>query len=159
MSLFIDIILISTPYLPGRQQVVTSNTGPILVFPLIQPFGSDVSSSLGKVYSRHAIEYVNCENSSVSFVMKNCPTSTTVRNPASVKNCSICLVVTTFQFVLRIFAIKILYVQDHPSKACLSSSPLAQTRNSTVLPQRVSRSIEIGSYSSHISATAPKRLS
>ena len=84
--LFTDIILISTPYLPCRQQVVTSNTGPILVFPLIQPFGSDVSSSLGKVYSRQATESVNCENSSVSFVMKYCPTSTTVRNPASVQN-------------------------------------------------------------------------
>ena len=69
-----------------RQQVVTSNTGPILVFPLIQPCGSDDSSSLGKVYSRQATESVNCENSSVSFVMKYCPTSTVVRNPASVQN-------------------------------------------------------------------------
>ena len=80
MSLFTDIILISTPYLPCRQQVVTSNTGPILVFPLIQPFGSDESSSLGKVYSRQATESVNFENSSVSFVMMYCPTSTVVRN-------------------------------------------------------------------------------
>ena len=29
--------LISTPYLPCKQQVTTSNTGPILVFPGIQP--------------------------------------------------------------------------------------------------------------------------
>ena len=65
---------------------MTSNTGPILVFPLIQPFGSDESSSLGKVYSRQATESVNCENSSVSFVMKYCPTSTVVKNPASVHN-------------------------------------------------------------------------
>ena len=86
MSLFIDLILISTPYLPCWQQVVTSNTGPILVFPRVQPFGSDVSSSLGKVYSRQATESVNCENSSVSFVMKYCPTSTVVRNPASVQH-------------------------------------------------------------------------
>ena len=86
LSLFTDIILISTPYLPCRQQVATSNTGPILVFPRIQPFGSDASSSLGKVYSRHPTASVNCEKSSVSFVMKCCPTSTTVRNPASVQN-------------------------------------------------------------------------
>ena len=39
LSLFMDMILISTPYLPCKQQVATSNTGPILVFPLIQPFG------------------------------------------------------------------------------------------------------------------------
>ena len=32
----------STPYVPCRQQVATSNTGPILLFPLIQPFGSKI---------------------------------------------------------------------------------------------------------------------
>ena len=64
---------------------MTSNTSPILVFPRIQPFGSDDFSSLGKVYSRHVTGSVNCENSSVSFVMKYCPTSTVVRNPASVQ--------------------------------------------------------------------------
>ena len=37
---------------------MTSNTGPILVFPRIQPFGSDKRSSLGKVYSRQATESV-----------------------------------------------------------------------------------------------------
>ena len=65
---------------------MTSNTGPILVFPRIQPFRSDDFPSLGKVFSRHVTESVNCENSSVSFVMKYCPTSTVVRNPASVQN-------------------------------------------------------------------------
>ena len=60
--------------------------GPILVFPRIQPFGSYESSSLGKVYSRQATESLICENSSVSFVMKYCPTPTVVRNPASVQN-------------------------------------------------------------------------
>ena len=79
LSLFIDSIPISTPYLPCRQQVVTSNTDPIMVFPRIQPFGSDELSSLGNVYSRQATESVNCENSSVSFGMKYCPTSTVVR--------------------------------------------------------------------------------
>ena len=44
------------------------------------------SESLGKVYSRQATASVNCENYSVSFVMKCCPSSTTVRNPASVQN-------------------------------------------------------------------------
>ena len=64
---------------------MTSNTGPILVFPRIQPFGSNNFSSLGKVYSRKATDSVNCENSSVCFVMKYCPSSTVVRNPASVQ--------------------------------------------------------------------------
>ena len=62
-SLFTDSILISTPYFPCRQQVVTSKTGPILVFPRMQPFGSEKLSSLGKVYSRQAAESVNCEKS------------------------------------------------------------------------------------------------
>ena len=65
---------------------MTSNTGPILVFPPIQPFGSDNFSSLGKMYSRQATDSVNCENSSVSLVMKYCPTSTFVGNPASAPN-------------------------------------------------------------------------
>ena len=64
---------------------MTSNTGPILVFPYIQPFGSVVLSSRGKVYSRHVTGSANCKNSSVCFVMKYCPTSTVFRNPASVQ--------------------------------------------------------------------------
>ena len=47
--------------------------------------GSSKLSSLGKVYSRQATDNVSCENSSVSSVMKYCPTSTVVRNPASVQ--------------------------------------------------------------------------
>ena len=82
--------LISTPYLPCRQLVVSSNAGPLLVFPRIQPFGSDEFSSPGKVYSRQATESVNCEKSSVSFVMKYCPASTVVRNPASVRDLRLC---------------------------------------------------------------------
>ena len=82
---FTDSVQISTPYLPCRKLVVTSNTSSILVFPRIQPFGSDDFSSFGKVYSRHATGSVICENSSVSSVMKYCPTSTVVRNPASVQ--------------------------------------------------------------------------
>ena len=38
------------------------------------------------MYSRQATESVNFENSWVSFVMNYCPTSTVVRNPASVHN-------------------------------------------------------------------------
>ena len=64
---------------------MTSNRGPILVFPRIQLFGSDDFSSLGKVYSRHATDSLNCENSSVSFVVKYCPTPTVVRNPTSIQ--------------------------------------------------------------------------
>ena len=114
-----NLILISTPYLPCKQQVATSNTGRILVFPLIQPFGSDESSSLGKVYSRQATEYVNCENS-VSFVMKYCPTSTVVKNPASVQKLLNMSCRDNFSIrSLFFFAIEILYVQDHHhSKAC-----------------------------------------
>ena len=48
--------------------------------------GQMIFSSLGKVYSRYVTGSVICENSPVSFVMKNCPTSTVVRNPASVQN-------------------------------------------------------------------------
>ena len=55
--------------------VVSSITGPILVFPRMQPFGADDFSSFGKVYSRQATASVNCENYAVCFV----------RNPASVQ--------------------------------------------------------------------------
>ena len=79
-------LLISTPYLPSKQLVVTSGAGPILVFTRIQLFGSDDFSSLGKENSRQATESVSCEISSVSVVMKYCPTSIFVRNPASVQN-------------------------------------------------------------------------
>ena len=47
LSLFTDSILNSTPYLPCKKLVVTCNTGKILVFTLIQPFGSDDFSSRG----------------------------------------------------------------------------------------------------------------
>ena len=62
------LILIFTPYLHSKQQVVNSNANPVLVFPRIQPFESVESASVDKVCSR--LPTVNCENSSVSFVMK-----------------------------------------------------------------------------------------
>ena len=80
-----DQSLISTPYLPCKQLVVTSNTGPIFVFPWIHPLGCDDPSSLGRVYSRQATAW-NCVKSPVSLVMKYCPISTTFRNPASKQN-------------------------------------------------------------------------
>ena len=85
LSLSKDQILISTPYLPCQKLVTTSNTGPTLVFPWIQPIGCEASSSLGRVYSRQANAW-NCERSSVFFVMKYCPISTTLTNPASIHN-------------------------------------------------------------------------
>ena len=48
LSSFTDSILISTPYLHCKQQVVTSNTGPFLVSPRIQSFGSDDFHPLAK---------------------------------------------------------------------------------------------------------------
>ena len=44
LSLFQDLILISTPYLLCKQLVATSNMCPILVFPWIYPFGCDFVS-------------------------------------------------------------------------------------------------------------------
>ena len=130
LSLFRDIILISTPHLPCKQQVATSNTGPILVFPWTHPFGCDASSSLGRVYSRQAAAR-NCENSAVSFVMKYC-----ILHPYKI--CSICLVVIAFQFVLHTVAIEDLCEQSHHNpKALMSWSRLARAKNSIVLPQRV----------------------
>ena len=87
LPLFTDSILLSTPYLACKQLVVTyyqhgSNFG----VPSNPSFRVRWFSSLGKVYSRRATDSVNCANYSVSFVMKYCPTSTVVRNPASVQN-------------------------------------------------------------------------
>ena len=53
-----DSILVSIPYVPCMQLAVTSNTGPILVGPGKQPFGSDDFSSLGKVYSRQTTDKI-----------------------------------------------------------------------------------------------------
>ena len=85
LSVFVDIILISSPYLPCKQQVLTSNTGPILVFPLIQPFGSDLRLLATCIHDRPLHLWI-VKNSAVSFVMKYCPISTTLRNPASIQN-------------------------------------------------------------------------
>ena len=130
----------------------------MLVFPRIQPFGSDVSSSLGKVYSRQATESVNCENfSSVSFVMKYCPTSTVVRNPATVQK------LLTLSCCDN-FSIRSLYLCNRSSSGCAESSVKGMcvfitfgTNNgldcnsTTGLPFLSWQE----SHCSHISATAP----
>ena len=86
LSLFKDEIMISTPYLPCKQLTGCNFLyGPNLCVPLDPSFGYDASSSLGRVYSRHATAW-NWENPAVSFVMKYCPISTTFRNPASIHN-------------------------------------------------------------------------
>ena len=132
LSLFTDLILISTPYLPCRQQVVNSNTGPILEFPLIQPFGS----SLGKVY---VAESVNCENYSMSFVMRYCPTSWIIRNPVSVQNLLNLSCCDNFSIRSPYLCNRIFWCAgSHYSKTRLSWSHFTQAKNSTVLPQRVS---------------------
>ena len=139
LSLFTDSILISTPYLPCKQLVVTSNTGSTLVFPRIQPFRSVDFASRGKVYSRHVTGSVDCKNSSVSFVMKYCPTSTVFRTLASVQiliNRSCCLREPFHSFCT--FAINFL-VQELQSKVKVLSSTilLARTMGQIVLPARV----------------------
>ena len=119
---------------------MTSDTGPILVFPQIQPCGPDDLSSLGKVHSRHVTGSVNCENSSVSFVMKYCPTSTVFRNPASILIVlSIDLVVEAFPLVLCASARDFL-VQESQSRmwVSLSISLLARKMGRISLPQQVS---------------------
>ena len=65
-----------------------------LWLPIRTQFGCSLESNLsdqmisffGKVYQRQATDSVNCENSSLSFVMKYGPTLSIVKNPASVRN-------------------------------------------------------------------------
>ena len=92
-----------------------------------------------RVYSRQATASVNCENYAVSFVMKYCPISTTLKKPPTIQN------------LLSLsrcdnFSIRSLYCcnkkdlcehGDHNPKALLSWSILARMRNSIVLPQPV----------------------
>ena len=133
---------------------MTSNTGPILVFPRIQPFGSYDFSSLGKVYSRHATDSVNCENSSVSFVMKYCPTPTVVRNPQ----------VLITRFCCESLSTRSWYFCNWSS--CAGSSgesvgvfvnKLVGTNNGSDSPANTSLSVLTWQalYSSHKSETAP----
>ena len=65
--------------------VLTSNTGPILVFPWIHPFGCDVESSLGRVYSRQVTALKLSKNTTV-FRHEILSHFTTCTNPASIHN-------------------------------------------------------------------------
>ena len=69
------------------------NTGPILVFPLIQPFGCDASSSLGRVYSRQATALIVWEFRSVfrHEILSNFNNIHKILRPYKI--CSICFVV------------------------------------------------------------------
>ena len=75
---------------------------------------------IGRAYSRQAT-VLYCVRSPVSFVMKYCPTSTTLINPASMQIFSIFLVVKASQFVLHIVAIEDFdSLGHHNSKELLS---------------------------------------
>ena len=77
---------------------MTFNTGQILKFPRIHPFGWEAWSSRRRVYLRQATKR-NCQKSPVSLVTKYCPTSTTRMNPASFKIYSLCFLVKAIQLV------------------------------------------------------------
>ena len=121
-SLFMDSTLISTPDLPCRQQVVTSNTGPILVFPRIQPLGSDQLSSLGKAYSDKPL------NLWIVKILQCLSPWNTVRLQLwsgilhQYKICALCLVVITFQFVHYIFAMDPFFWHDETRKSQYKNS-------------------------------------
>ena len=70
------------------------------MFPWIQPFGCDA----GRVHAREAT-VLNCVTTPVSFVMKYCPFSTTLKIPHPLRIYSLFLV-KTIQLVLRIVAIE-----------------------------------------------------
>ena len=138
------------------------------VFPIRVQFWCSLASNLssqmifhllGKLYSRHVTGSVNCENSSVSFVMKYWPTSTVVRNPASIQN-----------FITRScgdnFSIRSWYLCR--SSSCAGSSVKGMcvfitlgTNSGLDCPATTSRPILSWQvlHSSHISETAPKILS
>ena len=104
----------------------------------VPSFGSDDFSSSGKMYSRHATDSVNCENSSVSFVMKYFPTSTVVKNPASVQifiNLSGCDSLST----RSCYFCNSFLAQNHRSNVWVFSSTSfsAQTVGQIVLPKQV----------------------
>ena len=139
---------------------MTSNTGPILVFPRIQPFGSVDFSSRGKVYSRHVTGSVNCKNSSVCFVVKYCPTSTVFRNPASVQ------IFDQYDLVVRSFSTRSLYFcnkfscsQEFQSKVWVSLSVILLARTMGQIASATYKFLlflfDKLLYSSHKSETAP----
>ena len=105
LSLFKDIILISTPYLPCKQQVATSNMGPILLFPWIHPFGCDdlhlLEECIRDMPLHKILKNLRCLS---SWSIVQFQQHSGILHPY--KNYLICLVVTAFQFVLHIVAIE-----------------------------------------------------
>ena len=98
------------------------------------------------VYSRHATESVVCENSSESFVMKYCPTSTVGRKPASVQNFINLSCCDNFSIRSAGSSFKGMFVFITPG-----------TNNGLACPFTTGLSVLSwqDSHSSHISATAP----
>ena len=91
----------------------------------------------------------------MSFVMKYCPTSTVVRNPASVQNLITRSGCDNFSIRPGIFAIDHLLVQDHRSKVCVFIT--LGTNNGLDSPATTSRPVLSWQvlHSSHKSETAP----
>ena len=133
----------------------------ILVFPRIQPFRSDDFSSLATVYSRHVTGSADCRNLSVCIVMKNCPTSTVVRNPASVQNwltrfCCDGLSSRSWYFCNRSSCKK-----SSVESVGVLINELVCTNNGSDCPVKTTLTVLTWKtmYSSHKSETAPSRLS
>ena len=130
------------------------------MFPRVQPFGSDEFLSLGKVYSRQPTESVNCENSSVSFVMKYCPTSTVVRNPASVQNLitrSCCDNLSTRSWYLCYRSSSCARSSDKDVCVCVCVFITLGTNNGSDCPATTGRPVPTRQvlHASHNSDTAP----
>ena len=120
LSLLKDIILISTPYSPCKQQVATSNTA---------QFGCSLGSILLVVMTLHLLEEY-FQDKPLYWIVSNlqCLSSwISVRSPQhseilhSFRIYSIYLVVTTSQFALHIVGIEIFEMLGHHSPKKLMS--------------------------------------
>ena len=80
--------------------------GPIWVFPRIEPFGSDVYSSLGRVYSRQATASVNCAEFCSVFRHEVLSNFNNIQKSCVHTKFAQFVVVTAFQFVLHIVAME-----------------------------------------------------
>ena len=90
------------------------------------------------MYSRHAIDSVNCENSSVSFVMKYCPTSTVFR---TYKSLSVDLVVEAFPLVLCASAIDFLVRESQSKVLGVIINKFAGANNGSYCPANTDLSV------------------
>ena len=90
------------------------------MFPWIQPFGCDASSLLEEcIHDRTLHEFVKIVQCLSSWSIVQFQQYSGILH--SNKIYSLCIVVKTFQFVLYIVAIEILYVQDHNNPKALLS--------------------------------------